>query len=65
MPKNGHLEVWRYQLKAIQKKSKEAKSEAKHMAKRKKEVTKQITKYEKKSKTHRLKDKTWVKKRKK
>jgi len=72
MPKNGHLAVWKMQLKAIAKKSKEAKlgvyaykQVEKRMATRKKEVTKQITKYEKKSKTHRLKDKTWVKKRKK
>ena len=48
MPKNGHLEVWRYQLKAIEKKSKEAKADVKRMVKRKKEVTKQISNYLKK-----------------
>ena len=50
MGMNGHLEVWRYQLKRIEESRKKAKAEVKHMAKRKKEVSKQITNYLKKSK---------------
>ena len=50
MAKNGHLEFWREQLRLIEKRSKEAKTDVKYMAKRKKQVAKQITNYLKKSK---------------